>query len=208
VIRLADWGAKALLSLLGVEITRSWAEEEPEEGELEGRTRGELLSRMGDVLSDLDLPVERPREVINAFAIDRIQVGDIVVDREDVVAVSTTASASENLETIRETPLTRFPLVGESLDDVVGSIYVPALVGREAELEAGDDTFEDVAKPAMTVPPEMPVSDLIDRFQEEHQELALVVEDGRTLGLVTATDAFEEIAGELEDPLDDDERTD
>jgi CBS domain containing-hemolysin-like protein len=208
VIRLADWAAKALLSLLGVEITRSWAEEELEEGDVDGRTRGELLSQMGDVLSNLDLPVERRREVINALAIDRIQVDDIMVDREDIVFVSTTASNEENLETIRNTPHTRFPLVSETLDDIVGAIYVPTLIGRGDEFESGEGVFEDVAKPAMTVPPEMPVSDLIDQFQEEHQELALVVEDGRTVGLITATDAFEEIAGELEDPLDDDERRD
>jgi CBS domain containing-hemolysin-like protein len=76
VIRLADWTTKALLSLLGVEITRSWAEEELEEGG-EGATRGELLSQMGSVLTTMDVPPERRREVINALAIDQIQTADI-----------------------------------------------------------------------------------------------------------------------------------
>lgn len=49
VIGFADWLAKALLSVLGVEITRSWAEEEVEEDEeaVGGRSRGELMTRMG-----------------------------------------------------------------------------------------------------------------------------------------------------------------
>jgi CBS domain containing-hemolysin-like protein len=199
VIRLADWVAKALLSLVGVEITRSWAEEELEEG---ATTRGELLSRMGDVLTTMDLPRERRREVMNALAIDQIQTADIMVDRDDIVAVSTAHSPAENLDAIRETPHTRFPLVGEGLDDVVGIVYVPSLVTHLDELEGGELSFDDIAAPPLSVSPDLPVSDLIDRFQAEQQELAVVVDGGRTVGLVTATDAFEEITGELEDPLD------
>ncbi|MFC6724232.1 CNNM domain-containing protein [Halobium palmae] len=205
VIRFGDWVAKALLSLLGVEITRSWAEEEVEDGE-DGSprpsSRGELISQMGDALANLDLPDERRREVMNALAIDRIQASDIMVGREDVVAVSTTQSTEENLEVIRETPHSRFPLVGEDLDVPVGTVYVPALIQHEMALEDGSKTFEDVAAPPVTVDHDLPVSDLVDRLQEAKQELALVVEDGRTVGLVTATDAFEAVMGELEDPLD------
>ena len=205
IIHLADWTAKALLSVFGVEITRSWAEEELDEGGDGGRTRGELLSQMGSVLTSMDIPAERRREVINALAIDRIHVEDIMVAREDVTAVSTERTYEANLDTMRESPHTRFPLVGGTLDDVVGIVYVPSLLENRERLEAGTSELADIAAAAMTVPPETPVSDLIDRFQDAHQELALVVEGGRTVGLVTSTDAFEAIAGELEDPLDADE---
>ncbi|WP_318569662.1 hemolysin family protein [Salinigranum marinum] len=201
VIRLADRVAKALLSLLGVEITRSWAEEELE-GDEEPATRAELLSRMGDVLTTMDLSPERRREVISALAIDRIQVQDVMVDREEIVAVSTEQSTGENLSMISATPHTRFPLVGESLDDVAGTVYVPSLLEHWGALEREEADFADLAAAPMTVPPELAVSDLIDRFQTEQQELAVVVDDGHTVGLVTTTDAFETIAGELEDPLD------
>lgn len=205
VIRLADWLAKAILSHLGVEITRSWAEEDADVDEGESRTvrsRGELINRMGSILSSMDLPDDRRHEVINAIAIDRILVQDIMVDRADVVAVSTADAAEENLSVIRENPHTRFPLVGDTLDDPVGIVYVPELLRRLEAVESGATELAEVAAPPMTVGPDLPVSDLIDTFQAERQELALVVADGRTLGLVTATDAFEEIAGELEDPLD------
>ncbi|WP_323675811.1 CNNM domain-containing protein [Halorubellus sp. PRR65] len=204
IITFADWLAKAMLSVFGVEITRSWAEEEIEgDGEdAEGRTRGELMTRMGDALSGAGLPEERRREVMNALAIDRIQVGDIMVDREDVVAVSTEASTAENFEAIRGTPHTRFPLVGDGLDDVEGVVYVSSLLDERAALDAGERTFADVAVDAMTVRADMPVSEAIDAFQAQNQELAIVEADGRAVGVVTATDAFEAIAGELEDPLD------
>lgn len=60
----------------------------------------------------------------------------------------------------------------------------------------------------MTVPADVSVSEVVDRFQYESQEMALVVsngrdgEDGEVIGLVTATDAMEAVVGELEDPLD------
>mgnify|MGYP000504206764 CR=1 FL=1 len=202
IIRLADWLAKALLSLLGVEITRSWAEEEGEETSAGNDTRGQLISEMGAVLASMDLPADRRDEVMGAIAIDRLQVADIMVGREDVVAVSTEEPLEAALDRMREQPLTRFPLVGADLDERVGVIYVPTLLRHLDALEAGDIDLRDVAAPVMTVEPSLPVADLIDAFQVESQELALVVADGRTLGIVTTTDAFEGIAGDLEDPTD------
>lgn len=202
VIRLADWIAKALLSVFGVAITRSWAEEELEEDEARPEGRAAAMRRMGGILSRMGLPEERQAEVINALAIDQIEVEDIMVDREEVVAVRTTDSPEENFDRMAGTPHTRFPLVGESFSDVRGVVYVPALLEEREALEAGETTFEEVAAPPMVVGPDLPVSELIDRFQDEQQELALVVDDGEVVGLVTATDAFEEITGELQDPLD------
>jgi CBS domain containing-hemolysin-like protein len=60
----------------------------------------------------------------------------------------------------------------------------------------------------MTVSADTSVSDAIDRFQAERQELALVLADGEIVGLLTATDALEAVMGELEDPLDGQHRVD
>lgn len=200
VIRLADWTAKSLLSVIGVTITRSWAEEEME-GEKPG-TRQELLSQMGSILTEMDLPTDRKEEILNAAAIDHVHAGDIMVDREDIVAVSTERSVEANLETIRSNSYTRFPLVGESVDDIIGTIYLMSLIRSIDDLREGATDFSDIAMSPMTVPPDIPVSELIDEFQAADQEIAFVVESDRTVGLVTATDAFEAITGELRDPMD------
>lgn len=54
----------------------------------------------------------------------------------------------------------------------------------------------------MTLTAETNVSDAFDQFQTEGQELALVLRDGKVVGLFTATDALEAVMGQLEDPLD------
>jgi len=202
VIRLADWTAKALLSLLGVEITRSWAEEDIEDEGERPQSRGELISQMGSTLANSGLPEERRREVMNAVAIDQIDAENIMVDRDQIVPLSTTDDADANLAVIEQTPLTRYPVVEGDLDSPVGIVYTPQILQHRDALAAGETTITDIATDPMTVSPDIPVSELIDAFQANNQELALVVEDGRTIGLVTATDAFETIAGELRDPID------
>jgi CBS domain containing-hemolysin-like protein len=190
VILFADRISKALLGAFGVDISRSWAEEELEGDEERPSTRGEVRSRMGR------------EEVINALAIDRIPVSHIMTDREDVVALSTDLSIEENLDRAGAHPHVRYPLVDGGLSAFLGVVYTPALLDDRAALAAGEVDLEAIAAPPMTIVADTTVADAIDQFQAQNQELALVLAGGEVVGLVTATDAFEVITGELEDPLD------
>lgn len=95
-----------------------------------------------------------------------------------------------------------FFVVGDSLEDLVGIVYVPDLFRNLERLRSGEVQLTALATPPLKVPADLPVSKLIDRFQEENQELALVEEDGKVVGLVTVTEAFETIAGQVDDPFD------
>jgi CBS domain containing-hemolysin-like protein len=126
-----------------------------------------------------------------------------MVDAESVVALSVAEPLAVNLERMRENPHSRFPLVGEDLDDFRGIVYTPAVLREQPALEAGEATLSDVAVEPLTVDTSLAVSELIDRFQAAGQELALVEDsDGSVVGLVTVTDALEAITGEVTDPLD------
>lgn len=201
IIRLGDGLAKATLRLFGVEIERSWTEPgHDEEGPITGFV--ELRQRLREVLERGDLEEERRREVLRALEIEDIAVREIMVPRSDVVALSTDRSLEENFRVISEHPYIRFPLVGATLDDVAGIVYAPALLRELEGLLSGRISLEQLAFPPLVVGSDLPVSDVIDRFQAAEQEMAVVVQDGRLVGVVTSTDAFETIAGELEDPLD------
>ena len=101
-----------------------------------------------------------------------------------------------------ETPHTRYPLVGEDPEAFEGIVYVPAVLDHLKEVRSGERRLGEFAAAPMTVTSEASVSDAIDQFQAESQELALVLSDGEVVGLLTVTDAFEAVMGELEDPLD------
>ena len=85
---------------------------------------------------------------------------------------------------------------------------MPAVVDRFDDLRSGDVTFEEIATAPLTLRAETPISEAVDRFQRNRQELALVREGsgGDVVGLITATDALEAVMGEIEDPLDPDPR--
>ena len=125
-----------------------------------------------------------------------------MVEHEDVVALRADEDFQRNLERIDGTPHVRFPLVNGSLDDFEGVVYAATILHNLDALQSGEKTFQDVATPPMTVAPETPISTFIDQCQAQNQELALVEADDQVIGLLTATDAFEEITGELEDPMD------
>ncbi len=198
VIRLGDAVAKGTLRLFGIEMSGAWLETETDVIE----SRGDLRNRLSSLLERGELSEERHEEVINALTIGEIPVSDIMVDREHVVALSTAVDLEENLRRISEAPHGRFPLVGDDLEDFEGILYSPALLARLDEVQAGEVDLADLAAPPMTLGPDTVVSDAIDQFQANNQELALVFDGGEVVGLVTATDAFEAITGELEDPLD------
>jgi len=199
VILFSDRVAKGLLGVFGVDIDRSWTEAEVDE---EPSTRGELRRQMGDELARMDLSEERREEVLAALSIDRITVGDAMVDREDIVAVRTDEDVETNVERMGGSPHVRFPVVGGDVDDYRGVVYMPQVLDALDDLRGGDRTFEDLAEPPLTLAADTSISDAIDRFQAATQELALVTDDDRVVGLLTATDALEQIAGDIEDPMD------
>ena len=198
VITLGDWVAKGTLKLFGVEMTGAWLE--TEEDVLE--SRADLRNELGSLLNEGEIPEERREEVLNALDVGELPISEVMMPADDVVALSTERSVPENLDRIRHTPHTRFPLVGEELSDFRGVVYAPSIIDHYNALHVGEKSFEDIAAATMTVAAETSVSDAFDQFQAEEQELALVLQDGEVVGLVTATDALEAVMGELEDPLD------
>mgnify|MGYP000359721040 FL=1 len=197
-IWVGDSVAKWTLALFGVEMTQSWTEAEQDVIE----SRADLRNRVGSALEEGDLPAERREEVLNALRIGEQPVREVMVPTDDIVALSTAVDAAENFRRIAADPHTRYPLVGEDLTEFHGVVYLPALTARREG--SGDDEvdFEAAAAPPMTLSPDTDVSDAIDQFQTERQELALVIEDGAVVGMVTVTDLLESVTGDLEDPID------
>jgi CBS domain containing-hemolysin-like protein len=179
---------------------------ETEEDAIE--SRAQLRNRLSSLLERGELSSERHDEVLSALEAGTTEVREVMVDESDVVFLSTDVPVEENLRRVSETPHTRYPLVGPDAEEFVGIVYVPSVVDRIEGLKAGEVTFADIAAPPMTVSADTSVSDAIDRFQAERQELALVLDDGAVVGLLTATDAMEDVMGELEDPLDGAARSD
>jgi len=194
VLLFGDRVTKATLKLIGVEIDRTWLKEDS--------ASGDIRSEMVNLLKTEGVSDDRREEVINALDIDEITVKEIMVPREDIISLSTEKSFPENLNVIRSHMHARYPLVGQTLDDFKGILYTPQITANTESLIKGEKELDDFDWPKMTVEHDLPVSKLIDHFQQKNHELALVQEQGEIIGLVTLTDAIETIVGSAEDPLD------
>ena len=197
ILDLGDAVAKWTLKLFGVEMTGAWLESEADV--IEGRA--DLHRQLGSVLAEGDLPEERHEEVMNALAVGEMPISNVMVEREAIAGLSTANTPEENLAVVEENPHLRFPLF-DGDGDLRGIVYLATLTNRFEEFRDGEVAIEALATEPMTLPMDEEVSDAIDRFQEKNQELALVTEGEEIVGLLTATDAFETVMGDLEDPLD------
>lgn len=136
-----------------------------------------------------------------------LQVRHILVPRVDVVCLDANRSTEENLDTIRTSRHSRFPLCEADLDDVIGFIYakdaLSALIGKEpVDLRA-------MAKPPVFVPDTQSLGRMIFELQRQRVKSAVVVDDhGTAIGTVYLEDALEEIVGPIYDEFDDEESVD
>ncbi len=131
---------------------------------------------------------------------------EVMVPRTDMVTVRAGSSARAALALLLRSGFSRVPVVGDSVDDLRGVLYLKDVVRLLQEDAAGDALAVDVAslaRPAIFVPESKPVDDLLRDLQAGSSHLAMVVDEyGGIAGLVTIEDALEEIVGELTDEHD------
>ena len=141
----------------------------------------------------------RPDLLENLLDFTRVTARQIMVPRTDVVYLSLDKPHDENLEIVRGSGHTRFPVCRGGLDDVVGIVHIKdvfARGGAEQDLTA-------IMREALFVPEKMPADRLLRTFQRRRLHMAVVVDEyGGASGIVTLEDVLEEIVGEVQDEFD------
>jgi len=143
---------------------------------------------------------EEEREMIESmveFADTR--AAEIMTPRTEIVAVAVGTSIKDARDVIIEEKYSRLPVYRESIDNIEGIIYVRDLL---AALATGrkEEPVETILRDVFFVPETIPASELLKRFQQNHVQLAIVIDEyGGVAGLVTVEDVIEEIVGEIED---------
>jgi CBS domain containing-hemolysin-like protein len=128
-------------------------------------------------------------------------VREVMTPRTEMVAVSDDTSFRELLRVFADSHKSRIPVYQETIDRVVGLVHVKNLV--EHRLEGSEPPAAELARECLVVPESKPLGELLRDFQQEYQQMAIVVDEyGGTSGLVTLEDILEEIVGEIEDEHD------
>jgi CBS domain containing-hemolysin-like protein len=128
------------------------------------------------------------------------RVREVMTPRPDIVAIRAEATLGDLRALLREQAYSRVPVYKESLDNILGVVFVKDLVQLT---DADERTVAAIMRPAYVVPETKPVSDLLREFQHRRVQIAIVVDEyGGTAGLVTLEDLLEEIVGEIRDEYD------
>ena len=135
--------------------------------------------------------------------VGEMQVRDIMVPRAQMVVVDSDSQPEAFIESLIESGHSRFPVIGDSRDEVEGILLAKDLLGYLAR--GGEEEFdlEDAMRPAVFIPESKRLNVLLREFRESRNHMAIVVDEyGGVAGLVTIEDVLEQIVGEIDDEHD------
>jgi magnesium and cobalt transporter len=141
-----------------------------------------------------------------ALSVSDMQVRDIMIPRAQMTVIKIDAELDEALPQIIHAAHSRFPVIDDNLDNVIGILLakdlLPLVLEREPEFD-----LRSLLRPAVVVPERLNV--LLREFRQNRNHMAIVIDEyGGVAGLVTIEDVLEEIVGEIEDETDVDEGRD
>ena len=137
-----------------------------------------------------------------------MQVRDIMIPRGQMTVLEHEDTLAEIIEKITESGHSRFPVIDDDKDDVVGILLAKDLL--QLSLEGTDDfEFNDYIRPASFIPESKRLNVLLKEFRLKRSHMAMVVDEyGGVSGLVTIEDVLEQIVGKIDDEHDDDDEVD
>ncbi|TMH23449.1 MAG: CBS domain-containing protein [Betaproteobacteria bacterium] len=173
----------------------------------EPEDREELLTLLHGAFERKLLDADALSIIEGALQVSEMTVRDIMIPRSQMDVVSIDDEPEQFIPFVMETRHSRFPVVGENKDDVVGILLAKELLNYYANPESFN--LRDTLRPAVFVPESKRLNVLLRDFRANRNHIAIVVDEyGGVSGLVTIEDVLEQIVGDIEDEYDFDEAED
>lgn len=150
---------------------------------------------------------EEEREMINnVFEFNDTIASEIMTHRTDIFAVDVTADILEELNELDEYKYSRIPVYEETIDNIIGVLYVKDLLKAFATKK--QVKIKSLIRDAYFVPESKPINEIFKDLQINQKHMAIVIDEyGGTAGLITMEDILEELVGNIFDEYDE-ERND
>tara|TARA_Y100001935_G_C17295192_1_gene505713 strand:+ start:350 stop:1180 length:831 start_codon:yes stop_codon:yes gene_type:complete len=149
-----------------------------------------------------ELTPEEKNMLNNVIGFGESRVEDCMVPRADIVGLELDTNTKDILQIFSKSNHSRIPVYKETLDNPIGMLHMKDLIGIFSEKNFDEINIEKFQREILFVPPSMKSRDLLVRMQTSRIHMALVIDEyGGTDGLVTIEDLIEEIIGEIEDEL-------
>ena len=189
-----------LLILLGNALT-------PGKGFREGpfATEAELRELVDIAEASMVIESGERRMIHSVFELGDTLAREVMVPRTDMVYIERHKRLRQMMSLALRSGFSRIPVIGDSLDDVVGIAYLKDVTRRVFDRHEAESTerVDSVMRPALFVPDSKPVDELLREMQAQRMHVAIVVDEyGGTAGMLTIEDILEEIVGEITDEYD------
>jgi len=137
------------------------------------------------------------------FQVSEMRVRDIMVPRSHMVVIQQDQSLDKMLSVVSTSGHSRFPVIDESLDEIVGILLAKDLAYYSNEAHRQSFELKDIMRPAVFVPESKRLNVLLKDFRTSRNHMAIVIDEySGVAGLVTIEDVLEQIVGEIDDEHD------
>lgn len=186
--------------------TRNWFDRLLQTLSGEPRDREELLELLRDAQRRNLFDADAQAMIEGVLQVSEMQVRDIMVPRAQMSVLEKEATLKEVLPIIIESGHSRFPVIGESRNEVVGIVLAKDFLRHFVENPQGIFSVREYLRPAAFIPESKRLDVLLKEFRASRNHIAMVVDEyGSVVGLVTIEDVLEQIVGEIDDEHDVDE---
>ena len=156
--------------------------------------------------SETALEPEEKSMLSGVLGVSETQVRDVMIPRSQMVVIDIQQSFDEMLAVIVESGHSRFPVIGEDRDEVLGVLLAKDLLRYFGSDAAKDVSIRRLLRSAAVIPESKRLNALLEEFRDSHNHMAIVVDEyGGVAGLLTIEDVIEEIVGEIDDEHDPEE---
>ena len=162
-----------------------------------------LLEVIQDATKRQLIDVDALNIIVGALHVADMHARDIMIPRSALVVVHEDQQPAELLPLVIDSKHSRFPVVGDDVDDIKGILHAKDLLSLVLEGDGQRFDIKDFIRPAAVIPESKRLNVLLEEFRANRNHMALVVDEyGQISGAVTIEDVLEQIVGEIEDEHD------
>ena len=190
------------------EKRRSWLDRISSALSGEPSSREDLVELLRDAQSDGLIAADTLRMMEGAIAVSDLTVGDVMIPRAQMVALSADKRFLDLMHDVVESGHSRFPVHGEDRDEILGILLAKDLL-RGVVADNGPGTIHELLRPAVLIPESKRLDVLLREFRQSRNHMAIVIDEhGGVAGLLTIEDVLEQIVGDIDDEHDEAENPD
>jgi len=172
--------------------------------------KGEPWSReeIQDIIqqSETNIDAEEKSMLAGVLEVSETQVRDVMIPRSQMVVIDIDDDIAEMISVIVDSGHSRFPVMGEDRDEVLGVLLAKDLLRYFGRRAGQDVPIRKLLRPAAVIPESKRLNALLKEFRASHNHMAIVVDEyGGVSGLLTIEDVLEEIVGDIDDEHDQEE---